>query len=84
MIPWDIQSIRGGDPLTADYVAAGAFFPQKNGPHIFGSPELVGTLPQAPFCFQKNGPWIFGSPELVGTMPQTVFLPMRAAAEAVV
>ena len=43
-------------PLTADDVAAGAVFFQKNGPHIFGSPELVGTLPQAPLFFQKNGP----------------------------
>ena len=60
-------------PLTADYVAAGAFSFQKNGPHIFGSPELVGTLPQALFFFQKNGPHIFGSPELVGTLPQALF-----------
>ena len=28
---------------------------QKNGPHIFGSPKLVGTLPQVPFFSQKNG-----------------------------
>ena len=40
------------------YVAAGAFFFQKNGPHISGSPEFVGTLPQAPFFPQKNGPQI--------------------------
>ena len=29
------------------------FFSQKNGPHIFGSPKLVGTLPQAPFFSEK-------------------------------
>ena len=28
-------------PWTCGYVAAGAFFFQKNGPHIFGSPEQV-------------------------------------------
>ena len=43
-------------PVTADYVAAGAFFFQKNGPHISGSPELVGTLPQAPFFSRKMAP----------------------------
>ena len=32
------------------------FFFQKNGPHIFGSPELVGTLPQALFFLRKMGP----------------------------
>ena len=36
------------------------FFFQKNGLHIFGSPEFVGTLPQAPFFFRKNGPQISG------------------------
>ena len=46
-------------PLICGYVAAGAFFFQKNGPHISVSPELVGTLPQALFYFQKNGPQIF-------------------------
>ena len=48
-------------------------FSQKNGPHISGSPELVGTLPQAPFFPQKNGPHIFGSLQLVGTLPQALF-----------
>ncbi len=43
-------------PLTADYVAAGGLFFQKGGPHIFGSPELVGTLPQAPFFYRKMVP----------------------------
>ena len=44
-------------PLTADYVAAGNFFVlQKNGPHIYGSPELVGTLPQAFFFSRKMAP----------------------------
>ena len=43
-----------------------------------GSPELVGTLPQALF-FQKNGPWIFGSPEIVGTMPQALFFSRKMA-----
>ena len=62
-------------PLTADYVA-GAFFFQKNGPHIFGSPELVGTLLQA-FFFQKNDPHISESPELVGTLPQALFLSQK-------
>ena len=66
-------------PWTCGYVAAGAFFFQKNGPHIFGSPELVGTLPQAPFFFQKNGPWIFGSPKLVGTLPQAPFFSRKMA-----
>ena len=54
-------------------------FFQKNGPHIFGSPKLVGTLPQAPFFFQKNGPHIFGSPELVGTLPQALFFSRKMA-----
>ena len=29
---------------------------QKNGPHIFGRTELVGTLPQAPFFSRKMAP----------------------------
>ena len=32
------------------------FFFQKNGPHIFTSPELLGTLPQALFFFRKMAP----------------------------
>ena len=37
------------------------FFFGKKGPHIFTSPELLGTLPQALFFFlQKNGPPYFG------------------------
>ena len=50
-------------PLTADYVAAGAFFVfQKNGPHNSESPERLTTLPQALFFSQKNGPpHMFGS-----------------------
>ena len=44
----------------------------RNLPPIFGSPELLGTLPQALF-FQKNGPHIFTSPELLGTLPQALF-----------
>ena len=49
--PWNFWK-----PLTADYVAAGAFFFQKNGPHIFTSPELLGTLPQALFFSRKMAP----------------------------
>ena len=41
-------------PLMADYVAAGAFFfSRKMALHIFGSPERLTTLPQAPFFCQK-------------------------------
>ena len=40
---------------------------------IFGSPELLGTLPQALFFSEKNGPHIFTSPELLGTLPQALF-----------
>ena len=50
---------------------------QKNGPHIFGRTELVGTLPQAFFFLQKNGPQISGSPALVGTLPQAPFFPKK-------
>ena len=43
-------------PLTCGYVAAGVFVFQKNAPpHIFGSPQLVGTLPQA-FSFRIMAP----------------------------
>ena len=35
------------------------FFSQKNGPHIFGSPELVGTLPQALFFQEKRAPYFW-------------------------
>ena len=46
------------------------FFFQKKGPHISGSPWLVGTLPQALFFSQKKGPHISGSPpEPHGTDP---------------
>ena len=51
-------------PLTADYVAAGAFFSQKNGPHISASPELVGTLPQAPFFSRKMALIFLEAPNL--------------------
>ena len=37
----------------------------RNLPPVFGSPELVGTLPQALFFLQKNGPWIFGGPTII-------------------
>ena len=35
------------------------FFFQKNGPHIFGSPELLGTLPQALFFSEKWPPYFY-------------------------
>ena len=44
------------------------FFSTKKGPHIFGSPELVGTLPQAPFFSTKKGPIFLGTdPPDLGT-----------------
>ena len=43
-------------PWMANYVAAGAFFFQKNDPHISGSPERPPTLPQALFFFIKMTP----------------------------
>ena len=46
-------------PWTCGYVAAGAFFFHKNGPHISGSPKLVGTLPQAPFFSEKWPPYFW-------------------------
>ena len=42
---------------TCGYVAAGFFFFTKKGPHISGSPWLVGTLPQALFFSQKRAPY---------------------------
>ena len=60
-------------PLICGYVAAGAFFFQKNGPHISGSPELVGTLPQALFFPEEWPPHISESPELVGMLPRALF-----------
>ena len=35
------------------------FFFQKNGPHIFTSPELLGTLPQALFFSEKWPPYFY-------------------------
>ena len=43
-------------PWTAPYVAAGAFFFQKNYPHIFGSLERPPMLPQALFFSRKMAP----------------------------
>ena len=43
--------------MACGYVAAGAFFFHKKGPHISGSPELVGTLPQAPFFSTQKMGW---------------------------
>ena len=51
-------------PLTCGYVAAGAFFSRKKGPHISASPELVGTLPQAFFFPGKKGPIFLKAPSL--------------------
>ena len=40
-------------PLTSDYVAQGCFFPQKNGPHIFGATWVCLTWVCDP-PFDKN------------------------------
>ena len=67
--PWNFWK-----PLTADYVAAGAFFFRKMAPIFLEAPNLwVRCRRRFFFFFQKNGPWIFGSPELVGTLPQAPF-----------
>ena len=50
-------------PLTADYVAAGVFSFRKMAPQIFGSPQLVGTLPQA-FFSRKITPIFLEAPNL--------------------
>ena len=60
-------------PLTCGYVAAGAFFSTKKGPHISGSPELVGTLPQAPFFFSEKWPPYFWKPWASGYVAAGAF-----------
>ena len=55
---------RSWKPLTCGYVAAGAFFPQKSGLQILGSPQLVGMLPQALFVVRKMAPIFLEAPNL--------------------
>ena len=58
---------------TFDLLSAGqfenlVFRPQSQGGQISGSPELVGTLPQAPFFSTKKGPIFLGTdPPDLGT-----------------
>ena len=54
--------------MLCGYVAAGAFFSQKNGAHISGSPELVGTLPQALFFSEERAPKLSASATRVGVV----------------
>ena len=71
--PWNFWK-----PLTADYVAAGAFFSQENGPIFLEAPNLWVRCRRR-FFFQKNGPHISASPQLVGTLLQALFFSRKMA-----
>ena len=62
-------------PPTCGYVAAGPCF-QKKCPHIFGSPQLVGTLPQALFFSRTKAP-DFWKPLTCGYVAAGAFLPEK-------
>ena len=65
---WPVMSQAVRKPCFSAWISRG---------QISGSPELVGTLPQAPFFSHEKGTHISGSPELVGTLPQAPFFPTK-------